>query len=136
MWLAERHWILDLSSVRFLIVGAVNTCSGLLIIYACKYYFEYSDVLANLIGYSLGAILSFSLNSRWTFSYEGGQVVAFFKYLLAILVGYFVNLFVVLYAIDDWGINSYIAQAMGVVPYALITYFSAKHFIFKKAIGE
>src|SRR5690606_26011676 len=54
--------------VRFVLVGAANTLTGLLAIYAMKFVLGFHDVLANLLGYAAGMSLSYWLNARWTFS--------------------------------------------------------------------
>jgi putative flippase GtrA len=117
--------------IRYGIVGLINTLVGLCIIYCLK-WFGVGDVVSNAVGYLCGLLLSFSLNSRWTFSYEGKVFPAFWKFVLIILVSYFVNLKVVMTAIHIFGINSYVAQTLGTIPFTLITYFGSKLIVFRK----
>jgi len=46
-----------------------------------------------------------------------------------IVIAYLANLATVSAALY-WGLNSYVAQALGVVPYALVSYFGFKKFAF------
>lgn len=64
---------------RFLSVGVVNMVVGLLVIYACKWFFQAGDLAANAIGYGVGLSTSFALNGRWTFGYRGPQGPALVK---------------------------------------------------------
>ena len=116
---------------RFLIVGLSNTLIGLLVIYLAKWAFHASDVLANAIGYAVGIVVSFNLNSRWTFAYRGEQRSAFFRFLLVAVVAYGANLLTVLIAIHQAGLNSYLAQALGIPVYTVVSYFASKYFVFR-----
>lgn len=116
---------------RFLSVGAVNTLIGLLIIYAAKWFFDAGDVAANVAGYSVGLLTSFSLNSRWTFAFKGAQWPALFKFLMATVIAYSTNLVTVLFAIHHLDFNAYVAQALGIPPYTLTLYLVSKYLVFR-----
>lgn len=116
---------------RFLSVGVVNTLVGLLVIYAAKWFFNVGDVASNAVGYSVGLLVSFTLNSRWTFAYSGPLSPALAKFLLVALVSYGMNLLTVMVAIHLFGLNDYIAQALGIPPYTLTSYFASKYLVFR-----
>lgn len=116
---------------RFLSVGVLNMVGGLLVIYACKWLFHAGDVAANAIGYGAGLVSGFALNSRWTFAYRGPQLPALVKYLLVALVAYGMNLLTVLILIQQFELNSYLAQALGIPPYTLTTYLASKFIVFR-----
>jgi putative flippase GtrA len=77
---------------RFLSVGFLNTVVGFTLIYGSKYFLGFGDVPANALGYGVGVLLSFTLNSTWTFSYQGPQLPALVRFLLAFAIAYTVNL--------------------------------------------
>ena len=116
---------------RFLSVGMLNMLVGLLVIYACKWFFHAGDAVANAIGYAAGLTTSFTLNSRWTFAYQGRQLPALIKFLLVAAVAYGMNLLTVLVLIHYAGMNTYIAQALGIPPYTLTTYLASKFIVFR-----
>jgi putative flippase GtrA len=117
---------------RFLSVGMVNMLVGLLVIYACKWFFEAGDVLANATGYAFGLCTSFALNSRWTFDYRGPQMPALAKFLVVAAAAYAMNLVTVLVAIHYAGLNDYLAQALGIPPYTVTTYLASKFIVFRR----
>jgi len=119
--------------IRFLVVGVINTLSGLSIIFASKYFFGARDVVANLIGYGVGLCISFTLNSRWTFAYEGRQLTAVAKFILATAVAYGANLLTVIVAIEHLGVNSYLGQAMGMPVYTITAYLASRYIVFRPA---
>jgi putative flippase GtrA len=116
---------------KFLSVGMLNMLVGLLVIYACKWFFQIGDAAANAIGYAAGLTTSFTLNSRWTFAYRGRQLPALIKFLLVAAVAYGMNLLTVLVLIHYAGMNGYIAQALGIPPYTLTTYLASKFIVFR-----
>lgn len=115
---------------KFSIVGVINTFFGLLIIFIAK-WIGLGDIISNLIGYTCGVLLSFRLNSLWTFSYEGNQLRAFVVFIVLIFIAYLANLGTVLLVINLLHANSYLAQSLGILPYTLITYFGSKHIAFR-----
>jgi putative flippase GtrA len=120
---------LDRSTVRYVLVGAVNTVLGLLAIYACKWLFRLDDLHANLIGYTAGLAISFTLNKRWTFRFAGPALPALARFVLVIALAYLANLAAVLGLIAA-GMNGYLAQAVGIVPYTIVGYLGSRLFAF------
>ena len=116
---------------RFLSVGVLSMVVGLLVIYACKWFFQANDVAANAIGYAVGLSTSFTLHSRWTFAYRGPQLPALIKFLLVAALAYGMNLLTVMILIHYAGVNGYIAQALGIPPYTLTTYLASKFIVFR-----
>lgn len=115
---------------RFLIVGVANTLIGLTIIYAAKWLAQWGDVAANALGYGVGLVVSFALNSRWTFAYKGAHWPALARFALVALVAYGANLLTVMLAIHALGLNSYLAQALGMPSYTLTSYLLSRYFVF------
>jgi putative flippase GtrA len=117
---------------KFLSVGMINMVVGLLVIYACKWFLQMGDALANAVGYAAGLCTSFTLNSRWTFAYRGPQLPALLKFLLVAALAYAMNLLTVLVLIHHAGVNGYVAQALGIPPYTLTTYLASKFLVFRE----
>lgn len=115
----------------FLAVGAVNTLTGLLVIFACKWLLGFGDVLANAIGYGVGLTTSFALNRSWTFKHKQAALPAVFRFLAVFLLAYLVNLVTVLLAVRSFSVNSYLAQAIGIVPYTAVSYLGSSRYVFR-----
>src|SRR5690242_17901755 len=115
--------------VKFAVVGIANTLLGLFVIYAAKWGVGLADLPANLLGYLAGFAVSYFLNARWTFAFRGRHGVAAPRFVLVILAAYLANIATV-YALLALAINSYIAQAAGVVPYTVISYLGTAFFVF------
>ncbi len=115
---------------RFISVGAVNTLVGLSVIYAAKALLGLGDVPANLLGYGVGLAIGFVLNGSWTFGYRGPRGPALLRFLAVTAVAYGVNLLAVIGAIEALGLNGYVAQALGIPPYAAVSYLGSKYVAF------
>jgi putative flippase GtrA len=120
-----------LQFAKFLGVGVANTLAALLVIYAAKWLLNFGDVAANALGYGVGLFASFTLNRRWTFAHNGPQLPALAKFLLVALVAYGMNLLTVMVAIHHAGLNTYVAQALGIPPYTLTSFFASKYLVFR-----
>jgi putative flippase GtrA len=116
---------------RFLGVGAVNTLIGLGVIYACKRLLGFGDVLANMSGYAVGLTIGFMLNRHWTFGHTGNVRIAALRFFAVFGVAYSVNLLCVLLAIRAAGIDDYVSQAIGILPYTAIFYLGSRLYAFR-----
>jgi len=133
-WLERLLVLLDWSVLRYLTVGVANTFVGLGTIFACKWFLGLSDVIANAIGYAFGLSLSFLLNKRWTFQFDGAHLPALLRFLGVIMVAYLANVATLLLLI--WaGVDSYLAQTLAVAPYTIIGYVGSRYIAFPDQRG-
>ena len=121
------------SPLKFVIVGVANTLAGLFVIYLCKWLLGFSDALANISGYVIGLAVSFLLNRGWTFEHSGAVLPALARFLAVFALAYLLNLATVLVAIHSFGVNSYLAQALGIAPYTVFFYLGSRYFAFRPA---
>jgi putative flippase GtrA len=117
--------------IRFIIVGIANTLIGLAGIYSCKWLLGFGDVLSNICGYLIGLAASFVLNRNWTFRHQGAALVALARFLAVFALAYLLNLVAVLILIRFVGMNAYLAQAAGIVPYTVVFYLGSRYFAFR-----
>lgn len=115
--------------LRYLGVGLVNTLVGLGTTYLAKWLLGWGDVSANAIGYAVGICVSFSLNRRWTFDHGGPAWRTFGLFLLVALGAWGANLATVMLAIHV-GVNSYLAQALGIPVYTITSFLANKYLVF------
>ena len=125
-----------LQPFRFLLVGTVNTLIGLSVIFAAKGIVGLDDFVSNLLGYGFGLLLSFFLNKEWTFSHNGRISPTAVRFGIAFLLSYIANLMTVYGLRDSVGLNSYLAQALGIAPYTLIFYLICRYYVFPENHGR
>src|SRR5215470_385640 len=135
-WLRSLRPVLRWRPLRFLMVGFANTAIGLAAIYVAKLAFKFDDVAANAIGYAFGLAVGYGLNSTWTFEYRGRALAGIGRFAIAFLLSYGLNLLVVWCLINRAAVNSYVAQALGVLPYTLCFYLLCRSFVFPDKAGR
>jgi putative flippase GtrA len=116
--------------LRFALVGCANTLFGFTIIMTATWLLQLGDVAANAVGYGCGLLLSFALNRRYTFGYEGRTAGALVRYLLAFAVSYGVNVGVLVIFTAVLGQSSVLSQAAAVCSYAIAFYALSRWVVF------
>ncbi|WOI31631.1 GtrA family protein [Tritonibacter scottomollicae] len=119
---------------RFSAVGVVNTLVGLAIIWGSM-YLGLGYVKANILGYAVGLIVSFTLNSRWTFSQrakEGGSTSATYalRFLIAFLIAWGANYMVLIFGVRSFNLSQYIAQLGAMATYTVVFFLLCRAFVF------
>ncbi len=120
------------SLIRFGLTGLLNTAVGLGTIFALKWFLDMPDTQANLGGYALGVMVSYYVNSRWTFQYRESLHAKMLPYALVLVCAYLVNLACVHFCINVLQLNSYLAQTAGIIPYSLLSYFLLRRYVFAR----
>lgn len=113
----------------FLAVGLANTAVGVGVI-AGGILLGLHPVVANALGFGVGLCVGFALNSRITFGTRGSRRLLA-RYLLAFLVAYAVNLGAVLALDRVFPGHELITYVLGIVPYTLVFFLLAEHFVFR-----
>lgn len=121
---------IGLQFTRFVTVGLLNTGLGLAAIFAAKALLGWGDLVANVFGYAVGLGISFILNRAWTFRDRGPIAPAVLRFLVAFGVAYLANLAMVFGLRDGVGVDSYVAQAAGVIPYTALFFLVSRAFVF------
>lgn len=113
---------------RFGAVGVGNTAVGLAFIYGARAS-GLGEVAANAMGYAAGLMFSFALNRRWTFGGRGPLLRHAVKFVLVVLFAWLLNIVTLLGAMY-LGMAAVLAQAMAVLPYALVSYCGCRWWVF------
>ncbi|MGE5522408.1 MAG: GtrA family protein [Rhodospirillaceae bacterium] len=120
------------SLFKFLMVGVLNSAVGLAVIFIAKSAGSMGDVPSNVLGYAVGLVVSFVLNRGWTFRHTGDALPAALRFATVILVAYGLNLATVLWAIHVLQMDTYVSQALGIVPYTLFTFVGLRYYAFRE----
>ena len=130
MRIAFLHWK-NSEALRFGLAGAANSIFGLSCIYFFKIVLAFSDVAANMIGYGLGLMLSFFLNSKWVFVHTGSQKLAALKFGVTFLVSYGVNIATILFWIKSNPMYSAYSHVAGFLAYSAVFFMLSKFWTFR-----
>jgi len=119
-------------TIKYGIVGIINTVVTLAIIWLMRNVFHSSLVVANATGYVLGFLNSFLLNRAWTFKSFNNWKKEFVKFLIAFGVCYLIQLGVVLLLEKYTGLKESYNTLIGMVFYTVLNFLFNKYFTFKK----
>ena len=118
--------------LKYNLVGIANTLVGFSIVFSLM-FFGVHAVESNMIGYAIGAVLSFYLNSRYTFKANFSRVLAL-KFFAVLGVSYLLN-FLVLKWLLSIEVDPYVAQLFSAVVYTFSSFVFMKVFVFKSSIS-
>ena len=126
----RRLSVLFAQLAKYGLVGVLNTIISLLTIYAMKYFAEWKDLPANLLGYAVGLCNSYLLNRTWTFAAQRPAAGSALRFIVVFGLAYGVNI-LTLMALLQAGVNGYIAQALAMASYATCSFAGSKFYAFK-----
>ena len=109
-------------------VGIVNTFVGFTIIFSLMFA-GLSAVQSNLIGYFIGAILSFYLNKKYTFKDTSSTKTQAVKFFAVLIFAYILNLITLQWLLEFT--DPYLAQLISAIVYTLSSFVFAKFIVFK-----
>ncbi|MEL6266900.1 MAG: GtrA family protein [Pseudomonadota bacterium] len=119
-----------MEAIRFGLVGIVNTAAGLGTIYLAM-WFGVAPVPANMIGYAVGIVVSFTLNRLYTFK-GPTRPGAVLRFLVCFAISYGVNL-AVLTTVLALGVSPWLAQPIAMVSYTGCFFLISKFYVFAPA---
>lgn len=123
-------------SIRFVTVGLVNTALALAAMFACMFFLNTSPAVANVLGYSVGFIVSFLLNRSWTFERSGTADRSLPRFALVCGVSYALNFIAVTAAVAHPAADPYLAQMLGAGIYTVCSFFGCRWFVFAPRQGS
>ena len=118
-----------LQFMKYNLVGIVNTLIGFSIIMGLM-SIGFSATTSNMIGYAIGAVLSYVLNSRYTFSSTVNTKENMIKFFMVLGVAYILNFVTLQYLLAV--LNPYLAQLGAAAVYTLSSFFLARYFVFRR----
>lgn len=124
---------------RFLLVGVVNTLTGLSLMFLCLNVMEWSYWVATFIGNSVGALVSYLLNRTFTFQstipFKKGLPWFITVILTCFLFSYWLSEFVAEFILNDIQTlikKDELAILIGSGLYTVSNYFGQKYLVFRK----
>jgi putative flippase GtrA len=86
--------------------------------------------------YFLGAIIGYFGNRDFTFTYEGSFLGSGSRYIIAHLIGYFINLIILIIFVDFYMYPHQWVQAVAIFLVAGFLLIAFKYFVFKQKINR
>ena len=115
--------------IKYNLIGIINTLIGVSIILGLMYV-GISSTVSNMIGYAIGAVISYVLNSRYTFSSTVNTKENMIKFFMVLGVAYILNFITLQYLLPI--LNPYLAQLGAAVVYTVSSFLLARYFVFAR----
>ncbi len=117
--------------VKFCAVGVVNTLVGYGVVIFTSYGLGLDPYSANICGYAVGLMVSFTLNRRFTFRSQQAVLPGIAKFLAAFAPSYGLNLLVLHLGLQQLQLPEYLAQAFAMASYSVTFFILCRFFVFR-----
>lgn len=130
---------LDITFLKFVLVGVINTLVGTAVMFLCYNAFHCSYWFSSAMNYVIGSIVSYFLNKYFTFQNKERSWKIVVKFIINITVCYLVAYGVakplVAHVLSGQTVTIQENGAMlvGMVLFVILNYLGQKFFAFKKA---
>lgn len=132
MWSTQLPDKIHARVAAFSLVGVANTAVGVSII-AIAGLVGAGAVVANILGYAAGLLVSFVLNSRITFQKRRVDWYTVLRFLGAFAIAFLVNIAVVLVVTEVLKLHGVLPSLVGVPFFTAIFYVLCEYWVFSKA---
>jgi putative flippase GtrA len=136
---AKRAEVAGKQLVRYALVGVASNTAGYLV-YLLITYLGIPPKTAMSLLYAVAATASFFGNRSITFAYKGGVLGSSIRYFITHVVGYSMNLAILVIFVDLLGYPHQFVQAIAIFVVAAFLFVAFKFFVFRTtkagAIGE
>jgi putative flippase GtrA len=124
-------------ALRFGAVGMLNTGVGLCTIWLAMSV-GISPILSNAIGFSVGLVVSFSLNRTWTFRRDNRRarprtaIPEMGRFFVAFLAAWLLNIAALFMGMQVTGVSPYLLQIVGMLIYTISFFLLCRIWVFKR----
>jgi putative flippase GtrA len=130
--MASTHVLARSQLIRFAVVGTLSNIS-LFVAYLGLTFIGLDPKLAMTLVYSLGVVVTYAVNSAWSFRVPKWMAVTFGRYLCANALGYLINLALLWLFVDRLAWPHQFVQAVAIVLVALVLFALNRHWVFSSA---
>jgi putative flippase GtrA len=125
-----RHNNLLKQVIRYGIVGMLNNLLSYFIYLVLTWKWMDPKVTVTLL-YPICALLAYFAHAKYSFSYLGGGNKSFFRFVIAHIVGYSVNILMLFLLVDICDYPHQMVQVLSIVVVAGLLFFLSRYYIFR-----
>jgi putative flippase GtrA len=126
---SEGLWLV----ARFLVVGALNSLIGVIVIFLCMALLQMPPLAANAMGYGVGFLVSFFLHRHYTFRSRVKIGAGLATYFAVVACAYAANAAVLLVMTSVLQLNAYLSQIVSIGAYSTIIFLTGRRYVFNHA---
>lgn len=134
--------LIDKKLIKFLLVGAINTLIGTLIMFILYNCFNINYWISSACNYIIGGFISFFLNKFFTFSNKEKSVKQIFLFIFNLITCYLISYFIskkIIYAILSYKsttLQDNISLFVGMCFYTILNYLGQRFIVFSEKNNE
>lgn len=117
-------------SLRYIVVGLSVNILGYLI-YLFVTYLGGEPKVTMSVMYGVGVVVGFFCHRNLTFASDGCVIASGIKFLLTHIVGYLINLSLLIVMVDKFGFSHQWVQAVAIVVVAIFLFIAFKFYVFR-----
>lgn len=128
----DVHKLMNKQSLRFIIVGILNTIVGFTVFALYLKYINNNYLQALILSNIIGIIHSYIWNKNWTFTVKKFSMKSAIKFTSIYLFSFLINLLFLRILVDHMGMDKLLAQGISLFFTTLISFFGHKYWSFAK----
>ena len=121
--------------VRYAVVGLVSNI-GIYGLYIAATWLGSGPKATMTFLYGFGVVQTYLFNKRWAFQFKGEPRLAFARYAIAYILGYFVNLLSLILFVDLLKLPHQLIQGVMIVLVAILLFLAQKYWVFRQTPGS
>ncbi len=138
----KRLNLIDITTIKFLIVGVINTLVGTGVMFILYNFFSVSYWISSAANYVVGSIVSYFLNKHFTFQNREKSLKQIIRFIVNIaacyLTAYGAAKPVISWLLSDMNEKAQgnVAMLAGMCLFVVLNYFGQRWFVFKDRSGN
>ncbi|WP_416339278.1 GtrA family protein [Paenibacillus macerans] len=125
-----RNSPLFLSFLKYGIVGIIGTAVHTLVLTLCVEILKVIPVLSTVIGFLASLVISYKLNSIWTFSNHSKHKMDFIKYAAICSFGLLINMAIMFVTVNLLNASYLIGQLVSVIVVPIFNFLFSRYWVF------
>lgn len=121
--------------ISYALIGILTNFLGY-VLYLLLTYFLAEPKLIMTVLYVTGALIGFFANRRFTFRHDDKIGKSVIRYLIAQLLGYFLNLTLLVVFVDWLDYKHQIVQAFAIIVVAIVLFLLSRFFVFASHLSN
>lgn len=117
--------------IKYGLVGIIGTIIHTLVLIMCVELFVLPAVVATIIGFIFSLVVSYKLNSVWTFSNGSGRSMNFAKYAITCMIGLLINIAIMFVVVDVFDALYLFAQVIAIIVVPVFNFTLSRYWVFK-----
>ena len=133
----KKSKLIDMTTIKFLVVGVINTLVGTGVMFVLYNFFSVSYWISSAANYVVGSILSYFLNKYFTFQNKEKSLKQIIRFIINIAACYLLAygaakplVTMVLSGMNE-KVQGNVAMLAGMCLFVILNYFGQRWFVFK-----